>query len=598
MQDLINKTTKRYQNDKTRLVDILLDIQAERGFLSRDDFGELANILKLSKAEVCETASFYHFFTFQDAQYKIYLNSSITSEMAGRKKVADALEEICSTSFGTMSEDGMFYLENTSCIGMNDQEPAALINGVPFTQLTPFRIKELIADLKRGKTLEESAYEALGDSKNSNPLVHSMVNNHIRKRGAVLSMDYEPFDVIKTKLCTRSPEEIITIVEGSNIRGRGGAGFPTGLKWKFGRLTKAEHRVLICNADEGEPGTFKDRVLLTEFPEMIFEGMVIGAFATGADLGVLYLRYEYKYLLDYLNSVLDNMRKNGYLGKQINGCKHFNFDIRIQLGAGAYVCGEESALIESMEGKRGEPRDKPPFPVEKGYLGYPTIVNNVETLVSIVKIIKNGAAWFDSMGTSDSSGTKILSISGDCLFPGIYEVEWGSTVNDVLEMSGAYDVQAIQVGGPSGMLLGAKGFNRTLSYSDLATGGSMIVFNQSRDILRDVVLNFMDFFIEESCGSCVSCRATVQQMQKKLVKILDGYGVASDLDDLNAWAKTTLVSRCGLGQTAANPIVSSLKNFPHLYKELLQNDKDFVSTFDMDAAIAESCKIVGREAVV
>lgn len=597
MEDLIHKIVGKHKGDKTRLIDILLEIQEERGYLSSEDCAGLAKLLKLSKAEVCETASFYHFFTHENAKYKIYLNNSITAHLAGRQKVADTLEQFCNTSFGTTSADGMFYLSDTSCIGMNDQEPAALINGIPFTQLTPYRIKELVNDLKNGKSLQEAAYEALGDSNNGHPLVQSMVNNHIRKRGAILSKDYEPFDIIENKLCNRSPEEIITIVEGSNIRGRGGAGFPTGLKWKFGRLTKAEHRVLICNADEGEPGTFKDRVLLTEFPEMVFEGMVIGAFATGADIGVLYLRHEYKYLLNYLNSILDGMREKGYLGKDIKGCKGFSFDIRIQLGAGAYVCGEESALIESMEGKRGEPRDKPPFPVEKGYLGYPTIVNNVETLASVVKIIKKGAAWFDSLGTSDSSGTKILSISGDCLFPGIYEVEWGTTISDVLDMAGAYDVQAIQVGGPSGTLLGKKGFSRTLSYSDLATGGSMIIFNQSRDILRDVVLNFMEFFIEESCGSCSTCRIMPVVLKDKLQKILNGRGVKQDLEDIASWGKLLKISRCGLGQTAGNPILTSLSNFRHLYEDLIQRDKEFDTGFDLEKSVVESCNFVNRKPV-
>jgi len=338
-------------------------------------------------------------------------------------------------------------------------------------------------------------------------------------------------------------------------------------------------------------------VLLTEFPELVFEGMVIGAFATGADIGVLYLRHEYKYLLNYLNSILEDMRKAGYLGKNINGRSDFNFDIRIQLGAGAYVCGEESALIESMEGKRGEPRDKPPFPVEKGYLGYPTIVNNVETLASVVKIIKNGAAWFDSLGTSDSSGTKILSISGDCLFPGIYEVEWGTTISDVLDMAGAYDVQAIQVGGPSGMLMGKKGFNRTLSYSDLATGGSMIIFNNSRDILRDVVLNFMDFFIEESCGSCSTCRIMPVVLKDKLNKILNGHGVKQDIEDIASWGRLLKISRCGLGQTAGNPILTSLANFRHLYENLIQPDKTFDAGFDLEKAVVQSCNFVNRKPV-
>lgn len=597
MQDLLSKIIKRYKNDKTRLVDILLDIQNTRGYLSPDDYNDLSKKLKLSTAEVCETASFYHFFSCKKARYKIYLNNSITSNMAGCEKIAEAFSKECNTNFGEISNDKMFLLEYSSCIGMNDQEPAALINGIPFTQLTPFRVKELIEDLKNGKTLHEAIYESTGDGKNAHKLIHSMVNNHIRKRGAILSKDYEPFEVIKTKLCTRSPEEIITIVEGSNIRGRGGAGFPTGLKWKFGRITKAEHRVIICNADEGEPGTFKDRVLLTEFPELVFEGMIIAAFATGADIGVLYLRHEYKYLLKYLNNILDKMRKEGLLGTEINGIKQFDFDIRIQLGAGAYVCGEESALIESMEGKRGEPRDKPPFPVEKGYLGYPTIVNNVETLASVVKIIKNGAAWFDSMGTSDSAGTKILSISGDCLFPGIYEVEWGTTVRDVLDMAGAYDVQAIQVGGPSGILLSSKSIDRTLSYSDLATGGSMIVFNHTRNILRDVVLNFMNFFIEESCGSCSTCRIMPTVLKNKLLKILDGHGVKQDLEDLTSWGKLLKISRCGLGQTAGNPILTSLAHFRKLYEDLIQQDIEFDTGFDLKKAVVESCNFVNRKPI-
>ncbi len=220
------------------------------------------------------------------------------------------------------------------------------------------------------------------------------------------------------------------------------------MKWKFGRKAKGDHHVIICNADEGEPGTFKDRVLLTEFPELVFEGMVIAGYAVGADIGLLYLRYEYKYLLNYLNGMLDDMRSKNLLGDAINGIEGFDFDIRIQLGAGAYICGEESALIESLEGKRGEPRDKPPFPVERGYLNSPTVVNNVETLALIPKILTKGADWFVGLGDKASSGTKILSISGDCNFPGIREVEWGHTIKDILDMSGALNVQ-----GPSRLLV-------------------------------------------------------------------------------------------------------------------------------------------------
>jgi [NiFe] hydrogenase diaphorase moiety large subunit len=370
------------------------------------------------------------------------------------------------------------------------------------------------------------------------------------------------------------------------------------MKWEFCRASQGAKKYIICNADEGEPGTYKDRVLLTENPLMLIEGMCIAAYAIGAQEGIIYLRQEYRYMEKFLNMKLDEARSNNMLGNSILRNDNFNFDIRIQFGAGAYICGEESALIESMEGKRGEPRFKPPFPVQSGYKNMPTSVNNVETLVTICRIIERGGEWYRGFGNNHSVGTKLLSISGDCSRPGVYEVEWGITIRQMLGMIGAQDTVAVQVGGPSGSLIGEADFDHQLCYNDLPTGGSMMVFNSTRNLLKDVVLNFTDFFIDESCGSCVSCRATVQQMQKKLVKILDGYGVESDLDDLKSWAKTTLVSRCGLGQTAANPIVSSLKNFPHLYRELIQEDKDFVSTFDMDAAIAESCKVVGREAVV
>ena len=481
---------------------------------------------------------------------------------------------------------------------MCDQEPAAIINGKMFTRLTPYRVKEIVRELKNGKNINELIYEGDGGGRNALPEIHSMVCNNIRRRGALLTHDYEPYEITKKLLPESTPEDIIGIVEASKIRGRGGAGFPTGMKWKFGRKAKGEHHVVICNADEGEPGTFKDRIILTEFPEYVFEGMVIAGYSIGADIGLLYLRYEYKYLLNYLNSVLDNMRKNNVLGNNISGIEGFDFDIRIQLGAGAYICGEESALIESLEGKRGEPRDKPPFPVEKGYLNYPTVVNNVETLATIPKILQKGSDWFINMGDDASSGTKILSISGGCNFPGIYEVQWGTSIKDVLDMCGAYDVQAIQVGGPSGSLIGEKDFHRTLSYTDLPTGGSMIIFGNKRNILTDVVLNFMEFFIEESCGSCSTCRNMPVVMTERLKKILDGHGVASDVEDLLAWSEVLKISRCGLGQTASNPITTSINNFRHLYDNLIQKDVAYDTGFNLEESVKASCAAVGRQPIL
>jgi [NiFe] hydrogenase diaphorase moiety large subunit len=595
MKDTVKQIVEKYSKDKSRLMDILIDTQEAFGYISGEAIGVMAGMLNMSKVDVEQTISFYHFFSTKPrGEYAIYLNDSAVAHMFGRQAVKEAFEKETGIKFGEVTSDGKIGLFNTACIGMNDQEPAAIINNKVFTRLTPYRVSEIIRCIRKGCKVDELINESYGDGKNQLPSLRAMVSSNIRRKGMILSDDYVYGTVLNEVLSGMSPEAVIAEIKHSHIRGRGGAGFPTGLKWEFCRRSKGQKHYVICNADEGEPGTFKDRVILTEKPELVFEGMAIAGYAIGGDEGILYLRYEYRYMKDYLEEVLDDMRSKKLLGKNIAGIEGFDFDIRIQFGAGAYVCGEESALLESLEGKRGEPRDKPPFPVEKGYLNQPTIINNVETFATAVRIIQNGGEWFTQFGTEDSTGTKILSISGDCMFPGVYEVNWGFNVEDMLNMVGAYDVQAVQVGGPSGTLIGPDEFNRTLGYSDLSTGGSMIIFGKQRNLLRDVVLNFMEFFIEESCGSCSTCRNMTQVMANKLKKILHGKGVAKDLDELRSWGKVLQASRCGLGQTAGNPIISSLKNFRHLYDDLIQKDKEFDEGFDLVAAVQKSCKYVGR----
>jgi [NiFe] hydrogenase diaphorase moiety large subunit len=595
MKDTVKQIVEKYSKDQTRLMDILIDTQEAFGYISGEAIGVMAGMLNMSKVDVEQTISFYHFFSTKPrGEYAIYLNDSAVAHMFGRQAVKEAFEKETGIRFGEVTPDGKIGLFNTACIGMNDQEPAAIINNKVFTRLTPYRVSEIIRCIRKGCKVDELINESYGDGKNQLPSLRAMVSSNIRRKGMILSDDYIYGTVVSEVLPGMSPEAVIAEIKHSHIRGRGGAGFPTGLKWEFCRRSKGDKHYVICNADEGEPGTFKDRVILTEKPELVFEGMAIAGYAIGGDEGILYLRYEYRYMKDYLEQVLDDMRSKKFLGKNIAGIEGFDFDIRIQFGAGAYVCGEESALLESLEGKRGEPRDKPPFPVEKGYLNQPTIINNVETFATAVRIIQNGGEWFTQFGTEDSTGTKILSISGDCMFPGVYEVNWGFNVEDMLNMVGAYDVQAVQVGGPSGTLIGPDEFNRTLGYSDLSTGGSMIIFGKQRNLLSDVVLNFMEFFIEESCGSCSTCRNMTQVMANKLKKILRGKGVSKDLDELRSWGKVLQASRCGLGQTAGNPIISSLKNFRHLYDNLIQKDKEFDEGFDMVAAVQDSCKYVGR----
>jgi [NiFe] hydrogenase diaphorase moiety large subunit len=512
--------------------------------------------------------------------------------MMGKDEVALAFEKATGTKFGSVSEDGLFGLFNTSCIGMNDQEPAAIINGVIFPRITTYRVRELVKAFRLGKSPEEMV-NSYGGGKNQSALIRSMVTDNLNRRGAVIFADYTSGDALK-KLTTLSPKEVIDSVKNSNLRGRGGAGFPTGLKWEFCTKSKAPERYLLCNADEGEPGTFKDRVILTEIPHLLFEGMIIAGYSIGAKEGILYLRKEYEYLKKYLEAQLEDFRKKGWLGAKALGIEGFDYDIRIQFGAGAYVCGEESALIESSEGKRGEPRNRPPFPVQVGYLNAPTVVNNVETLCAVVKIVLNGADWYKSMGTKETAGTKLLSISGDVRYPGVFEIEWGMTVREMLEMAGAVDTKAVVVGGPSGRIIGENEFERTISYEDLPTGGAMIVVGNHRKIL-DVVLNFTNFFIEESCGSCVPCRYLTVILRNKLNKIIEGKGIARDLDDLAIWGRQMKnANRCGLGQTAANPILTSLENFRSEYEARIEKGKVFGSQFDLEKAILESSRAVGR----
>ena len=598
MKDQINSILDDFVNDPTRLMNILHKVQDSFGYISDEAVSLIAKGLKMSETEVEETISFYHFFLRKPpGRYMIYLNDSVMSRMFGYEDVKRAFEEGLKTPIGSVSSDGIgFY--RTACIGMSDQEPAALINNKVFTALTPEKVGHIIAGMKGGRPVDDLLNMGYGDGNNSHPLIRSMVNNNIRKAGKILDDFYKPGTALEIAL-QKSEWEVIGIVKTSGIRGRGGAGFPTGMKWEFCRLSPGRPKYVFCNADEGEPGTFKDRVLLTEKALQMFEGMTIAGYAVGAKEGILYLRYEYKYLKEYLESVLAGLRKENRLGDNVLGKEGFNFDIRIQLGAGAYICGEESALIESSEGKRGEPRYKPPFPVEKGFKGFPTVVNNVETFCSVCRIIERGGEWYRNFGTSASTGTKVLSVSGDCSRPGIYEVEWGITVQELLAMVGAVNTQALQIGGPSGVLISAEDAgHKSICYSHLATGGAVMIFDKTRNLIRDVVRPFMDFFIDESCGSCSTCRITSQQLASKLDKILSGHGVEKDLDDLRNWSKVMYASRCGLGQTASNPIVTSLENFPHLYNELIRKDVDCDTGFDLEKSVREYCLASGREAVL
>ena len=380
------------------------------------------------------------------------------------------------------------------------------------------------------------------------------------RNGAVIFSPYVKGEAVK-KVVSMKREDVLFDLRESKLKGRGGAGFPTATKWTLVAAAASTEKYIVCNADEGEPGTFKDRVLLLEYPELVFDGMVIAGYVIGAKLGIVYLRGEYEYMLKSLEDYLETMRKENLLGKDIAGKTGFDFDIIIRLGSGAYVCGEETALIESLEGNRGEARNRPPYPVNTGFMGKPTTVNNVETFAAVSHIVIKGGAWYCNHGTDKSTGSKLFSVSGDCEKPGVYELPWGTKISELLELVGAKNTKAVQVGGASGFCIPKTQFDRALGYEDAATGGSIMIFNESRNMLH-VLKNFMEFFVEESCGQCTPCRIGNTKLLEGVEMIEKSEFTFGYINKLKELGKTMQVaSKCGLGQSSPNSFISILENF-------------------------------------
>ncbi|KAB2969319.1 MAG: NADH:ubiquinone oxidoreductase [Thermoanaerobaculia bacterium] len=588
--------------DRSRLLDVLLALRQRLGHIDAAAIDVVATRLGVPRVDVAGVLSFY---TFLGAEARgrivIRLCDDVPDRMAGAERVGAGLEEELGIRFGETTPDGRFSLEWASCIGMSDQAPAALFNDVVVPNLGPGAARRLVRELREHPEtadLRRILVREYGDGKNSHDLVRAAVKNNIRRAGEVILAERGPEEGLR-KALAMSPAEVIREVKTARLRGRGGAGFPTGMKWEFTRAGDAGQRYLICNADEGEPGTFKDRVILTERPELLFEGMTIAAYAIGASRGLLYLRGEYAYLRPYLEHVLAERRAAGLLGRAIRGRAGFDFDIRIQMGAGAYVCGEETALISSCEGLRGDPKNRPPFPAQRGYLGHPTSVNNVETLCCVPRILEMGSGWFASLGSRKSTGTKLLSISGDCTRRGVYEVVLGTPLRAVLGMCGADEPAAVQVGGPSGRMVGPGDFERAICFDDLATGGALVVFGPGRDLLA-MASQYLAFFIHESCGYCTPCRVGNVLLKERLDRILAGRGEADDLGYLEALGRTVkTASRCGLGQTSPNPVLSTLESFRPAYEARLRTPPEGTRAgFDVAARLAEASEMTGRAPVL
>jgi len=581
-------------------MDIVRAVQSEFGCVSSEALDAIAKAVNTHRVEVESVVSFYAVLSERKkGATVIRLCNDTIDEMQGADRVRAAFEEELGIKVGQTTEDGSVSIELTPCIGMCDQAPAALVNDAVITDLDGEKARAVAREIK-AKGADAHLVNKLGDGNNAHNLVLSAVHNNIRKGGpVVLARDYEPGTALK-KAVAMHPAEVIRDVKTSRLRGRGGAGFPTGMKWDFTRQADGQKRYVVCNADEGEPGTFKDRVILTECSEMMIEGMAIAGYAIGAEEGILYLRGEYAYLRAFLEDKLNRCRETGLLGKSVGGKEGFDFDIRVQMGAGAYICGEETALLSSCEGLRGDPKNRPPFPAQKGYLASPTSVNNVETFCCVTRILDKGPGWFAQMGSKGSAGTKLLSISGDCMRPGIYEVAFGTPLREVLELAGAEDPYAVQVGGPSGTMVGEKDFDRTICYDDLATGGSLMIFNKTRNVI-DIARQFLEFFVEESCGYCTPCRAGNVLLLHKLEAILAGRGEEADLGYLKELAQTVkAMSRCGLGQTSPNPVLCTLESFEDAYRALLKERGDdvFIAAFDIKEALGDSRELIGRESTI
>lgn len=578
--------------ESTRLLQVLHDVQSRFQHISRPAMSFIAGALGVPVAQVQAVTEFYGFLSTEPlGRYAFRLSDSITDQLLGSREIAAYLSERLSVQPGATRADGAVSLGFTSCTGLCDQGPAGLVNGHWLPRLDRDRV-DRIADLVERETPVADWPADLFE-----------VVDNIQIPGLLLANTVEPGAALKQAV-RLGFEEIFVEINHSGLRGRGGAGFETAWKWKFcaeGPEDEAglpaagpTERYVVCNADEGEPGTFKDRILLNSHAHQVFEGMTLCAGIIGAKRGFLYLRGEYQRLKPPLEAVLASRRAKNLLGKRILGRQGFDFDIEIHLGGGAYVCGEESALIESLEGRRGIPRIRPPYPVMSGYQGKPTVVNNVETFAAAAAIALHGGDWFAAHGTAKSSGSKIISISGDCERPGIYEYDFGVTIAEILLDCGAEHTQAVQVGGASGAIVAHKDFHRKLAFEELGTGGSFMIFDKTRDIL-EIVRNFTHFFAHESCGFCTPCRVGTSLLRDEVDKICAGHASSLDLVGMTSLARfVKTASHCGLGQSAANPILGTLWNYPELYKSRLK-PIDFEPGFNLDDALEAARRMTLRD---
>lgn len=605
-QEVVQQILQTYGRDPGELLQILVEVQHAFHCVPEEAVSLIADHLQVTRAHVRGLVGFYSFLhdTYQ-GDYVICLSDNITDRMQGNQALAGYLCSRLGVKLGKVRADGRVSVNFTSCTGMCDQGPAALVNGLPITRLSRERIDRIVELI--AARAEVSTW----------PAEFFLVEDNFRRSDVLFRRSFEPGAAIKAAMqrggdealkdiqleeavdpasgtsWKRGADETLKELYRSDLRGRGGAGFKAAIKWETCRDTPGPERYVVCNADEGEPGTFKDRVLLSSYADMVFEGMTVCGYVVGSRVGILYIRQEYWYMKPHLEAVLARRREAGLLGRNILGTG-FEFDIDIHWGAGAYICGMESAMIESIEGRRGKPRKRWPLPVIAGYRRCPTVVNNVETFAAAAMITIKGGAWFAAHGTMHSTGTKLFSVSGDCERPGIYEYPFGVSVREVLRDCGGGDAQAVQVSGPSGTTITRPEFDRLLAYEDLATVGTMMVFGRDRDMF-ETVQNFTHFFQHESCGLCTPCRVGTSLLANLVDKVAAGKGSPMDLEEVQRISQIMkTMAHCGLGQTASNHLLDSLVKFRPIWDSRMMTT-EFEPAFDLDGALEEARQLTGRE---
>jgi len=578
----IEQICVRYRQVKGGLLPALHAVQKECGnWLPMEALQLLSQGLDFPYPYLYGVMSFYTMFSpTPRGKFLIRMCESPPCHIWGAENLLEVLKgELGLQHVGDTTSDGLFTLEHTACLGVCEVAPAMQINEVVFGRLTPERLRGVISDYRAGKVVD---YKTL--PRTTNPLSDYLASGD----ELVLLANVDQIDPLSLddylgrggyqglkKALGMTPEEVITVVKESGLRGRGGAGFPTGLKWSFTRPLPATPKYIVCNADEGEPGTIKDRYLMEGDPHRVLEGMAIAGYAVGASFGYIYVRGEYYLSMFRLHQAIDAATAKGFLGDNILG-SGFSFHIQVQTGGGSYVCGEETALIESIEGKRGNPRVKPPFPGTVGVWGKPTIVNNVESLSSVPAILVNGAQWYKAKGTEDTAGTKIMQLVGHVNRPGVVEASLGLPLRELIDkygggVRGGARLKSVQPGGASVGFLLPEHLDTPIEHGALFKvegglgSGTMLVMDESTCVV-DVVKCLLYFFQHESCGFCLPCRRGCRVLYEMMCKVAAGQGTQADLDRMLTLAKTMVDSaNCALGWSPYSFLKTTMERFKDEY---------------------------------